>query len=236
MSGLIDSASAILTASERRVEAAAGNISNASTAGYKRQVAFVQSLERALRPDATDGTLHFASDFAQGNLRETGRPFDLAIFGPALFKLRDGDAFVFSRGGAFRLGDGGRLIDTAGRVLQQASGGDLTVESGAPEILGDGTVVENGIATGSVGLFEPAGADSMSALGGGLFAASPEGMQDASNSIIKRGQLESSNVVISDEMITMMAAVRQAEGGARLVQFYDQLVGQAITTFSRSNK
>jgi flagellar basal-body rod protein FlgG len=40
--------------------------------------------------------------------------------------------------------------------------------------------------------------------------------------------------VLGDEMVTMMATVRQAEGGARLVQIYDDLIGRAISTFGGS--
>ena len=48
--------------------------------------------------------------------------------------------------------------------------------------------------------------------------------------------LESSNVVLSDEMVALMANTRQAEGGAQLVRLYDQLIGQAITTFARAGR
>lgn len=244
MSGLIESASAILASSERRVEASAQNVSNASTPGYKKQVAFASALQRATATGgsatslagATDSTLRFVSDFSQGSLRETGKPFDLAIFGSALFRLRDGDAFVYSRGGSFAAGKDGTVVDADGRVLQQAGGGDLIVESQAPDILGDGTVVANGLPVATVGLFEPGERAQVTALGGGLYTAPDGAMTEAAGSIVRQGQLESSNVVMSDEMIAMMTATRQAESGARLVQFYDQLIGQAITTFSRSGK
>ena len=239
MPGLIEAATGILVSSERRVEASAQNVSNASTPGYKRQVAFTQALERAGIADprgAAEVQLRFASDSAQGKLRETGRPLDLAIFGPAFFMLREGERYVYSRGGSFSLGAEGTVTDAAGRVLQQVGGGDLLIESASPRILDDGSVVENGLPTAVIGLFEPATLSGMTRLDGGLLTAAPETMHEASASTIRQGQLENANVVMSDEMVAMMAATRQAEGGARLVQFYDQLVGQAITTFSRSGK
>ena len=97
-------------------------------------------------------------------------------------------------------------------------------------------MIENGLPVAMIGLFEPISPSTLAALGGGLFRAPEAAMQAAATSVIHQGQLESANVVMSDEMIAMMAASRQAEGGARLVQFYDQLIGQAITTFSRSGK
>lgn len=234
MSGLIESASGILAASEQRVEAAAQNVSNASTPGYKRQITFAETLMRTAPAQGNPSgihdapvQLHVTQDRAQGKLRETGRPLDLAIFGPGYVQLRDGDRIAYSRGGSFAIGPDGTLIDSSGRVLQQAGGGDLEPGSTSPQIMGDGSVIENGLPVAAIALFET---DSPK----GPFA--PATMREATASVIRQGQLESANVVMSDEMITMMAATRQAESGARLVQFYDQLIGQAITTFSRSGK
>jgi flagellar basal body rod protein FlgG len=238
MPGLIESASGILVSSERRVEASAQNVANAPTAGFKRQIAFSELLART-SVDAADTAavrLRFASDLAQGKLRETRKPLDLAIFGPGFFKLRDGAGFVYTRGGSFSRDADGAVIDAAGRVLQQAGGGDLLVDSEAPQILGDGSVVENGLPTATLALFEPASGRQLASLGGGLFDAPDTAMLEASGSVVRQGQLESANVTMSDEMIALMATARQAEGGARLVQAYDQLIGQAITTFSRSGK
>ena len=56
------------------------------------------------------------------------------------------------------------------------------------------------------------------------------GMEAVAEPMIRQGMVESSNVSMGDEMVTMMAAMRQAEGGARLVQVYDELMGRALTT------
>ncbi len=236
MSGLIDSASAILSTAERRLEASSQNVANASTTGFKRQVSFTAAL------DGTDGErrgpapLATLADFTQGRLSETGRPLDLAIYGPGLFQLRDGDQLVYSRGGSFTRNADGLLGDAAGRVLQQAGGGDLELKGEAPAILEDGTVLEDGLPTARLALYEAGKLSALTALGGSTFAADPVALDEAAASQVRQGFLENSNVVMSDEMIAMMAAVRQAESGGRLVQFYDELIGQAITTFSRSGK
>lgn len=236
MSGLIDSASAILLSSERRIEASAKNVANATTSGFKRQVGFSRALDHAEDQGGTPVETLFVADYTQGRLNSTGNPLDLAIHGPALFMLRDGNAFVYSRGGTFSRGDGDTLIDALGRVLQQAGGGDLTVRADSVEVLEDGTLLENGLPTARIGLFETSHPGSLNALGGSSFTADTAMMADATDSIIRQGFLEASNVTLSDEMVAMMATVRQAEVGARVVQFYDQLIGQAITTFSRSGR
>ncbi|WEK46132.1 MAG: flagellar hook basal-body protein [Candidatus Andeanibacterium colombiense] len=236
MPSLIDSASAVLLSAERRLEASAQNVANASTKGYKKQVSFSETLSGVdanafLTPERRN-----IVDFTQGRLTETGNPLDLAIFGPGLVQVRDGDHLVFSRGGSFVRGEDGLLADATGRVLQQAGGGDIVAKGAALTILEDGTLLEDGAPTARLGLYEPNDLSALTALGGSAFAADPGAMGDAAGSQLRAGFIENSNVTMSDEMLAMMSSVRQAESGARLVQFYDELIGQAITTFSRSGK
>ncbi len=122
----------------------------------------------------------------------------------------------------------------AGRVLQQAGGGDLTLSGNLIEILADGTVLEDGLPTARVALLEASDANALLAAGGAKFLGDSAGMADAENSTVRQGFLESSNVVTSDEMLSLMASTREAESGAKLAQFYDQLMGQAIATFRNS--
>jgi flagellar basal body rod protein FlgG len=58
-------------------------------------------------------------------------------------------------------------------------------------------------------------------------------MEEAPSPSVRQGALESANVEMSEEVITMMAALRRAEAGARVVQAYDTLTGQALSTFGR---
>ena len=45
--------------------------------------------------------------------------------------------------------------------------------------------------------------------------------------------LEASNVSLGSEMVTIMAALREAQSGQRLMNVYDDLMGHAITTFGQ---
>jgi flagellar basal-body rod protein FlgG len=56
---------------------------------------------------------------------------------------------------------------------------------------------------------------------------------DLADSQIRQRALEGSNVETAAEMTSMMLALRMAESGARLVQTYDGLMGQAITALGR---
>jgi flagellar basal-body rod protein FlgG len=148
--------------------------------------------------------------------------------------MRGGDAVFLSRNGQFERGNDGRLLNPQGFALQSAEGGDLMVSADA-QILSDGTILENGLPVAHVSLVAPDDLEALSSLDGGLFQL-PDGANAAqvATPIIHSGMLEASNVDGAAQMLEMMASMRQAEAGARVVQTYDALIGQAITAFGKS--
>jgi flagellar basal-body rod protein FlgG len=227
--GLIESASGILSASERRLENVSNNVSNISTPGFKRQISFEEVMSG--RESGSAEALRQRADFSQGQLSRTGNPLDLAISGPGFFRLRSGEEIIYSRQGQFKVGGDGNVVNSQGHVLQQADGGDLVLERAAVEILEDGTVLDGTRPVGRIGVYVAGDPAALRSLGGSTFAAAEDSMEDSPASALRQGMVEASNVVLGDEMVTMMATVRQAEGGARLVQVYDDLLGRAISTF-----
>lgn len=225
--GLLETAAASLVAGERRLETVARNITNADTPGYKREVAYseIAASNSAELPQSLKTTIA-----EQGALIHTGNPFDLAVEGSAYLVVRDGAAYSFSRGGQFVRGPDGVLIDALGRVLQHAGGGDISVSGQAFEVLGDGTLLDDGIPSGAVGLYRPIGAEAGDRYDGSILGT----LEPSENSLIRQGMSEKSNVILSDEMVKLMSNQRQVEGGAQIVRTYDQIMAQAISTFSRS--
>jgi flagellar basal-body rod protein FlgF len=233
--GLIESATGILSASERRLENVSSNVSNISTPGFKRQISFEEVLN-----DRDDGSgqpsVEHRADLSQGQLSKTGGPLDLAIGGEGFFRLRAGDQTLYSRQGQFSLAADGSVVTRQGYVLQQAGGGDLVLERAGVEILEDGTVLDGSRPIARIGVYAAADPAALHALGGSIFTAGDDAMEEAPGAAVRQGMVEASNVVLGDEMVAMMTTVRQAEGGARLVQIYDDLLGRAITTFGQGGK
>lgn len=229
MSGVIDAATAVMRASSRRIDSSAINVANASTPGFKRQ----------LRPSDNAGTTFDAAldrirvDLRAGKLTETGRPLDLAINGDGLFQLRAGDKLMYSRQGGFALDPDGRVVTPQGYALQQAGGGDLVLERAGVTVAPDGTVLDGDKPLGRIAVFRGRSADDVSAIDGSMFSIADEAAEAADAPSLRQGVLEASNVSLGDEMVGMMAAMRGAETGARLVQVYDDLMGKAITTFGQ---
>jgi flagellar basal body rod protein FlgG len=178
----------------------------------------------------------FVVDYSPGTLKQTGKPFDISIVGSGHFLVRHDDQFFLTRAGQFSKSPDGSLRDANAMVLQLAGGGDAIMEGDDVEILSDGTMLDGGTPVGAIGVFA-APQDASEHSPGGLVAAMGEPTAAEEGDFeIRQGMLESSNVVLSDEMVAMMANVRQAEGAAQLVRFYDQLIGQAITTFARAGR
>ncbi|GAA0303155.1 flagellar basal-body rod protein FlgF [Sphingomonas oligophenolica] len=236
MSGLVESAVAILSASEKRLEVVSSNISNVSTAGYKRQISFADLVANGGADGVGAVLTRTRADLAQGKLNATGNPLDLAISGDGFFQLRDGTDAVYSRQGQFKLAADGTVVNQQGFALQQAGGGDLALDRANVKILADGTILDGTRPVGRVGLFAPSSAAAVQPLDGSMFRFTDGAANEVSDPQLRQGMTETSNVSVGDEMVTMMASLRQAESGSRLMQTYDDLLGRAITTFGAGGR
>lgn len=233
MSGLIESAAAILGASERRLEVAAHNVANISTPGFKRGIAFSRLVPSNVADTAGTSEIAVRRDFAQGTLNGTGNPLDLAISGPGLFQLRTPDGLAYSRQGQFRVAADGTVVTPQGYVLQQAGGGDLVLDRASVSVLDDGTVLDDGVPVARIGVFDTEDPAALKPLGEAYFTADEETIAPASSAVIRQGMVENSNVSLGDEMVATMATLRRSETGARLVQIYDDLLGRVFSTLGQ---
>lgn len=106
MLGKIYTSVAGMIKQDRRIQAAAGNISNISNIGYKRQVLFENEFHTSLYKGATTLT-RMNYDFTTGVLRQTDNLTDFAINGDAFFMVRMEDGtFGYCRHGDFKIDNG----------------------------------------------------------------------------------------------------------------------------------
>lgn len=240
MVDIIDIASKVLSGSRQRLEAVSQNVANISTPGFKAHSSFADVVsDLAKTPDASGQTATGKSDasritdFSQAAFSETGLPLDLAIAGQGFFKVSAADGEYLTRQGQFQISSDGRLQTSRGFDVQSSNGARVVLPSGNVEILEDGTVLSDGLPITQIGLFEVDDVSALQPMGGSMFKIDPDADLRPSSAYVHQGMLENSNVVVADEMLSMMDAVREAETGARLVQVYDSLMGQAISTFSQ---
>jgi flagellar basal-body rod protein FlgG len=146
-----------MTAQQNNLDNIANNLSNASTAGFRRRRLQFQDLfyQNLVMPGSAAtqqttvsaglqiglGTRTMASEVIQqqGDMTQTGNPLDLAIQGPGFFQIKmpNGET-AYSRSGNFHTDATGNLVTSDGNPLDPA----ITIPAGASSVtIGtDGTV------------------------------------------------------------------------------------------------
>ena len=176
-----------MVAARTRLEIATGNLSNVSTDGFSKSVAR-GSMTR------TGVTIERAQSPEHGALRQTGRPFDLAIVGDGAFRVRARDGAVSAtRNGNFVRDEESFLRDSQGRALI-GSRGPVRVPEGAA-IDERGRVMLAGKVTDQI---------------------------DAGNgATVRAGFLECANVDAIGEMVDVMTSQRAFESAEKVVSAID---------------
>lgn len=233
MDDLMITASSLIAQETRRIEASAHNVANAATPGFKSEVAFQDILGSqagalgAGRMQPLRG-VQVSTDFTGGKLMHTGSPFDMAINGDGFFAIGTPSGIAYTRAGSFRRDDQGRLVTTQGWPLQAAGGGDVIVSNKAWHVEPDGTIVDDGSPTMTIGVTRFAEPKQLTRDADGLFLANDAAPLDNGDAKITQGYLEASNVVVGNDMVQVMDAMRRVESGQKLVQAYDDMVGNVL--------
>jgi len=237
-----------LQSQQRALEVIANNIANINTPAFKRsEVRFTELMAAGvpgagLGVDALEGVRAQASSpvFSQGELRTTGKAMDVAIEGDGFLELQgpDGRTYLW-RGGTLSIGaDGFLSASSSGLALKAMISAPR--EATSLEIARDGTV------RAVMGEGQPAGEEigrlevvrardgALSApLGGGLYeVASPSDLmaatpgEDGAGAIVQ-GAVEGSNVLLAEQMVTLMLMQRAFAANAQVLQAGDQLMAIA---------
>jgi flagellar basal-body rod protein FlgG len=229
------SAAAGMAAQQQRMDALSNDVSNVNTNGYKRlRTGFrdlvYQQAGRGAAQNVMTGSgsaaVNVGRGFAQGALRETKMPFDLAIQGQGFFAVRgENGRAALTRDGSFRVDAGGRVVTTEGAALVPP----LTLPPGTDvenvRIAPDGRVTVGDAQIGRVQVVTVRSPDGLQALGDNLFAvtAASGPATPAGAGAILQGSLEASNVDLGDAMVDMMDAQRSFELASKAVQMQDQI-------------
>lgn len=145
------------------------------------------------------------TDFAQGNIENTGNPLDVAVEGEGFFVVQTPDGERYTRAGNFSLDESGRLVTQNGFAVQ-GSGGDISVSGPHVQVSPNGEVKvgDSTVATLRVVQLDPKTAERESAL---VFKANGA-VSDVTEVRVKPGALETSNVNAVRELVDMIAASR----------------------------
>ncbi|MFA7227821.1 MAG: flagellar basal-body rod protein FlgG [Melioribacteraceae bacterium] len=176
--------------------------------------------------------------FIQGDITATNNQFDLAIQGEGFFQVRKNDgSFAYTRDGSFKLNSEGKIVTSSGYTLEP--GFTLTSDINSLSVGKDGTVAAHlldGSSTvlGNIELARFMNNGGLVALGDNLYAESSASGQpmlgtpgDQGFGEVNQGYLESSNVDIVEEMISMIAAQRAYEINSKTVKTVEDMMTMA---------
>ncbi len=243
-----------MEAQQTQLDAISHNLANASTNGYKRGHAVFEDLiyqnlrqSGASSSDQTNlptglqiglGTraVAMARNFSQGGLQQTGNTLDVAVKGNGFFQVQVPDGTTsYTRDGSFKLSATGQIVTNAGHPVLPG----ITVPSTAQsiDIASNGTVsvtLPGQVAPQVLGQFQlanfanPAGLDPK---GENLFAetaasgAPATGAPEANGmGSLAKGFVETSNVSVIEELVTMIQTQRAYEINSKAVQTSDQML------------
>ncbi|MFN9086847.1 MAG: flagellar hook-basal body complex protein, partial [Gemmatimonadaceae bacterium] len=112
----MSAAAAALQMLERKQAVLANNLANASTRGFKAEMAFARLMNDQLAATET------AIDLKAGTLTETHNPLDLAVEGDGFFVVQTPGGERFVRNGSFRLNADRQLVDDKGNTVLGEAG------------------------------------------------------------------------------------------------------------------
>jgi len=222
-----------------RIEGAGLNLTNLTTAGYKRGVSVTRSFSDYLGVGAFSGTPRLpvpvmlpsvtqVPDLKSGGVMYTGNPLDLAVSGDGYFEVSTPNGPAYTRKGNFRVDARGRLVTEQGYALASQSG-ELALTTAKPAIDQAGWVTDGGRQLGQIRVAQFSGARGMVKLDGGLYGQGSALMVPTDGeSVVRQGYLEHSNVDSAAEMVSLIESMRHFEAAQRIVQGYDDLLGKAI--------
>lgn len=232
---------------QARLDVVTNNLANLESPGYKRDqvinstfanilIGLQSPFQKKLSPVGVSGlgtaVATVAVDLNQGPLVETGKDTDFALVGDGFFvfsvQTQEGPKELYSRDSSFHVDREGFLVNSRGdRLLSQS--GPIEVKDYNFTVTADGKVqVEDGREY-QLRVVEFGNPGALQKEGDKYFSTTAEAqMRDAETTEIHQGFIEQSNVDVTDEVTTMIQALRSYQAGQKLMQAHDELLEKAI--------
>lgn len=228
----------------RRLDVAANNMANLSTAGFKREEPiFHEYVEKAGERDAPLPTASMvldsgaAHDSQAGAFQATANPLDLMIDGPGYFAVETPEGgTAYTRAGYLKVGDDGALETGGGLKLLGEGGRPITVppdQVGQLEIGKDGSVTAGGNVLGRIAVTQFDDERGVDPRGDGLFAATGGRELKAEETRLRSGGVEASNVQPIVETTNMVEILRAYQTSMKLSEALGDLRKTAIDRLGR---
>lgn len=240
----IHEAAAGMVAGMNRFGTIANNLANAGTTGFKRDLQFLRLLsdrQIELQGKRADGQSVNSlvqdqyTDFSQGELTETGNRLDVAISGEGLFTIQTLTGIAYTRNGSFTLNENYALVDYNGNLVL-GDGGEIIINGAEINITRNGEIEVDGNEIGKLRIVTFKDLTKVKKIGNSLFIPRDESVHPIAPEkpfIVSQGYLETSNVNLVQEMITMIALGKEFEANQKIIQTNDELMQKEARELGR---
>ncbi|KRH98847.1 flagellar basal-body rod protein FlgG [Curvibacter sp. PAE-UM] len=243
-----------MEAQQMQLDVISNNLANSSTNGFKRAHAVFEDLmyqnlrqvgsstsEQSQLPTGLQvglgvRTVATTRSFTQGSLQQSGNNLDLAVQGNGFFQITMPDGTInYTRDGAFQINAQGQLVTSNG--LPVANGITVPANATNVSISADGNVtasIPGNVSPQPIGtialasFINPAGLEPR---GQNLYAETaasgqPNTGTPGANGLgqLMQGFLETSNVNVVQELVSMIQTQRAYEMNSKAIQTSDQML------------
>lgn len=255
-------------AQTQRLDTIANNIANVNTPGFKKDTqVFREYLTAAEKQpdviaapkvtasiesfyDSQGGEKGFVdsigthTDFSQAQLKATGNNFDLGIEGKGFFEVLTPQGVRFTRNGAFRVDQSGKLVTKEGfPVLREGLGEDpngrtIQLNSSNVTVAYSGEIFQGNEAVSRLSMVKVQNPEILEKVGSSFYKIKNNANAElamASDAQIHQGFLEQSNINIVKEMTDMITATRAFEANQQAMKAADQINGKLVNEVGKVN-
>ena len=219
-----------------RQDQLANDLANATTPGYKAdrsaQASFGDVLLANTATGQPIGTLGGGTeiavtklDLAQGALRQTGEPLDVALQGPGFLTVQTPQGVSYTRDGQLAVDAQGGLRTATGYPVVDAQGKPISVAGHASDlqIAPDGTITGGGQTLGKLAIVSLANPAQQ---GDTLLTGTP-GAAPAGTNVVQ-GSLESSDTNPARVMVDMITSLRAYDSSQKVIHSIDETLARGI--------
>jgi len=234
---------------EIRMDIISNNLANSTGIGFKKdRVSFQQMLdqetadpqqvtEEGLKRDPY--LISIDTDMSEGDIQTTGNELDLAITGDGFFKINTPDGIRYTRKGNFTLDSQGNLVNQDGNPVMGKAG---TINIPISDTSNDVIVIDDqGMISYEEKILDQLDIvsfdDSKSLVKAekNLFKNDSDNPEVAAgtDTSVKQGYIELSNVNVAEEMVNMVHSMRAFESYQKAIKAIDELNDKAINQVGR---
>jgi len=236
ISGLYVGASSLVSQGDCQ-DVIAKNLANVNTVGYKKAVpvfqAFLSKAQEgvAASKKGVGNKLNESVDFSSGALEYTGNDLDMAIKGDGFFPVQTEDGVRYTRKGQFTLSRDMKIVTHEGWPLM-SNGGSIQLPKGVQSITvkDNGDISVDGKTIDKVKVVEIPNLTDLESVGGCLYKLPDKAPEPeiSTRAEIAQRHIERSNVNAVDEMVAMIANMRNYQSGGKVTESIDKSLEKII--------